>query len=156
MAVPQYRQALPPRGGWDRQPPPQKNTHKVVAGVASCVDKFYLLIGLGAPSAVSFFLQTRFPYPPSPLPLLSALSTMHPGGAALRARFCLLYVSPGHEPFGCFEDPPVPLPRLLCCMDPQCGFKPKLPWEVFRGAFGGSKNGEVVPQGTEPVVWGPT
>ena len=43
----------------------------------------------------------------------------HPGCAALRALLFLLYVPPGHEPSGCFEKPPVPLVRLLCCMDPQ-------------------------------------
>ena len=46
--------------------------------------------------------------------------------------------------FGCFEDAPVPLARLLCCIDPQYGFNSKLPWEIFRGTFGASKYGEIV------------
>ena len=41
-------------------------------------------------------------------------------------------------------------------MDPQYGFNPKLPLGIFGGAFGGSKNGEVVSQGSEPVVRRPS
>ena len=70
---------------------------------------------------------------------------MHPGCAAPRALFCVLYVPPGHDPFDCFEDPPVPLSRVLCCVDPEHGFNFNLPWEVFRGAFGSSKNGNATP-----------
>ena len=62
---------------------------------------------------------------------------------ALRTRlFLLLYVPPGHAPFGCSEDPPVLLARLLCCMGPQYGLNSKLPWGIFRGSFGGSTNGD--------------
>ena len=77
---------------------------------------------------------------------------MHRGGAAIRALFCLLFVPPCREPFGCFEDPPVPLARRICCMNlQQYGFNPKLPWGLVRGAFGGSKNGEVISLGSELV-----
>ena len=62
---------------------------------------------------------------------------------ALRTRFFLLfYVPPGHAPFGCSEDPPVPLARLLCCKGQQYGLNSKLPWGIFRGSFGGSTNGD--------------
>ena len=41
-------------------------------------------------------------------------------------------------------------------MDPQYGVNFNLPWGIFRGTFGGSKKGEVVSQGSEPVVRWPT
>ena len=37
----------------------------------------------------------------------------------------LLRATCGHDSFGIFEDLPVPLARLLCCMHPQCGFNSK-------------------------------
>ena len=63
------------------------------------------------------FLHQRSP----PLPPRLPLGATHPGCAALRAFLCPPYVPPGHEPFGCFEHPTVPLARLVInsCADPQ-------------------------------------
>ena len=63
------------------------------------------------------------------------LDTTHGGCAALPAR---LLVPLHHEPFRCFEDPPVPLPRLCCCSVPQRGINPKHGGGVFRWLLGGS------------------
>ena len=55
------------------------------------------------------------PLPPSPL------DTTHGVCAALPIQLWLRLVPPHHQPFGCFEDPPVPLSRLVCCSGPQSG-----------------------------------
>ena len=71
-------------------------------------------------------------------------------------RYPIWYVPPGHEPFGCFEDPLVRLARRLP-NGPTIRFQPQITaGGVFRGAFGESKRGEVVSQSSEPVVRWPT
>ena len=61
-------------------------------------------------------------YPPAPNRLWAA--------CILAARRSDLFFAPGHEPPCCFEDPPVPLAGLLCCIDPQYGFNSNLPWSL--------------------------
>ena len=55
----------------------------------------------------------------------------------------LILVPRDREPFGCFEDPPVPLANRLCCSGPQRGLNSKNRWGVCRGPLGGSKHFEV-------------
>ena len=61
------------------------------------------------------FFNRAFPTLPPYIPL----GVTHPCCAALRAIVLLLCEPPGHEPFGYFEDPPAPLTRLHCRMDPE-------------------------------------
>ena len=159
MVVPQYRLTLRPPGreGTSNLKNKKQNSTQ---GSRSSWRLRKQNVSISRPGAFlpclpshSCFLQQRLPYPPT---IRSALYATHPGCAALRAHFLLIYVPPGHEPFGCSEDHPVPLARLLCCMDAQYGFNSKLPWGIFRGAFGRLYNGEAVSQGTEPVVRWPT
>ena len=108
-------------------------------GGTSSIGMLYFLVGLvpcylvchllptfvhrGFPSTPPVPPPTRIPLvgfpstppvaPPSPIPL----RTTHGGCAAL----CLILVPPHHEPLGCFEDSPVPLPRLFFCGGPQRG-----------------------------------
>ena len=58
-------------------------------------------------------------------------------------QFRLVLVPPDHEPFGCFEDPPVPLARLLCANGSKRGLSSKHQRGVFGGPLGGSRS-EVV------------
>ena len=65
------------------------------------------------------------PLPPFPW----ALPTTHGGCAALPTQLCLIPVPPHHEPFGYFEDPPVPPPRLFRVdLNDEC-------FSVFFGIF---------------------
>ena len=53
--------------------------------------------------------------PPFPHSLVHHLRRI----SALPAPLCLNLVLPHHEPFGCFKDSPVPLPRRFGCSGPQ-------------------------------------
>ena len=61
---------------------------------------------------------------------------MHSDCEELRDIFCPLYVPSGHDPYVCFEDPPEPLARLLCFIDPRTASTPNstrvgsLPWSL--------------------------
>ena len=48
------------------------------------------------------------------------------------SQLCLILIPPHHEPFGCFEDPSVPLPCLFSCAGPQRGLKSKHQGGNFR------------------------
>ena len=66
--------------------------------------------------------------PPLPIPL----DTTHGGCAALSTQLSLILVPPHHEPFGCFEDPPVSTSRLFGCSGPQRGLNSKHQGGKFR------------------------
>ena len=98
-------------------------------------------------------------HPPSPIPTPPPVVLTRPVGcAALRALVLLLYEAPGHEPFGCFVNPPVADDDpFFCCVDPQHGFNSNVPVENLPySLLGGSKNGEVATHDSEPVVRWPT
>ena len=87
------------------------------------------------PPRIPFF---GFPStPPVALPPPVRLGTTHGGFPALSTQLCLTLVPPHHEPFGCFKDAPVPLPRLLCCSGPQRCLNSKHQGGNFRCPFGG-------------------
>ena len=80
----------------------------------------------------SCFRQPRFPRDCSHSP-------PHFLCLALPTQCCLILVPPD-EAFGCFEDPLVPLARLLCCNLPRLGLNSKHQRRVFRRPLGGSKH----------------
>ena len=121
----------------------------ILAGPVSCYPVCRLL---------STFAHRGFPYtppvaPPPPIPLVGfpstpppvaspsplPLGTTHGGCVALPTQLCLILVSPCHEPFGCFKDPSVSLPRNFCLSGPQRGINSKHQGRVFRRPFGGSE-----------------
>ena len=84
-----------------------------------------LLLCLLSPSC---FLQQRLvSSPPTPLPFWRHAFVLRGAPSS--------FSPSSHEPFGCFQDPPVPLDCLFCCTHPQHSFHSKLPWGVLRGAF---------------------
>ena len=83
-----------------------------------------------SPTAVSLLLYSSC-CPPPPIPL----DTTRGERAALPTQLCIILVPLHHEPFGCFEDPPVPLPRLFCCSGPQRGLNSKHRGGKFRCPF---------------------
>ena len=117
----------------------KKTTFEPVApvGGTSSTDMFYSLVGLVPCYSVYHLLPTfvhrGFPStppvaPPPPFPL----GTTHGRSPALSTQLCLILVPPHNEPFGCFKDPPVPLPRHFCCSGPQSSLNPKNQGDVFR------------------------
>ena len=44
--------------------------------------------------------------------------------AALSSQLCLTHVSPHHNPFGCFKDSPIRLPRLFAAVDHSAASTP--------------------------------
>ena len=115
-------------------------TRKKTQGIPSSLTLRRQVVPTSRPGAL-------LPCLPSLTFLESGFHTLPTSGLALRALIFLLYVPPGHEPFDCFKDAPVPLARVFCCMDPRYVFNSKLPWETFCGTFGRSQNAEVVSQG---------
>ena len=67
-----------------------------------------------------------FTPPVAPPPSISLVTT-HGGCTALPTQLCLNAVLPHHEPFGCFKNPPVPLPRVFCCNGTLCGLDLQTP-----------------------------
>ena len=65
----------------------------------------------------------------------------------LSTKLGLTLVPLDHEPLGCFEDPPVPHARLLCCNDPHWGLYSKHQRGMCRRPPGGSKRLEVLQRG---------
>ena len=65
------------------------------------------------PPAPHIPLVTFPPTPPVAPPTPIFLGTTHGGCAALPTQLCLILVPPCHEPFGCFKDPRIPLPRFF-------------------------------------------
>ena len=108
---------------------------------------FYFLVGLVHCYPVCHLLPTfvrrSFPStPPVPPPLsiplvvFSAtcpvapsppipLDTIHSGSAAMPTHLCVSLVPPHQEPFVCYKDRPVPLPRRFGCSGPQRGLNSK-------------------------------
>ena len=91
------------------------------------------------------FVHRSFPsIPPAPPPYPHSLGRIfchpscpplndtHGGGAALPPQLVLILESPHHEWIGCFEDPPVPIPRICCCGGPQRGLNSKHQGGKFR------------------------
>ena len=76
--------------------------------------------------------------PPVARPPPSPWGTTHGGCTALPTQLCLILVPLHYEPFGCFKDPPAPLPRLFCCSGPQRGLNFKHQGGVFRWSFDSS------------------
>ena len=74
------------------------------------------------------FSATPLVAPPPPIPL----DTTHGGCVALPSQPSLSLVPPHHEPFVCFKDPPVSLPRLFGCSGPQHGLNSKHQGGKFR------------------------
>ena len=103
-------------------------------GGTSSIDMFHLLVSLapcypachllptlvhrGFPSTPPVPSAPRIPLvgfpstPPVVVPPPVPLGTTHGGFPAPSTQLCLILVPHHHEPFGCFKDPPVPLPRL--------------------------------------------
>ena len=63
---------------------------------------------------------------------------------AIPAQSRLILMPLSHKSFCCFEDPAIPLARLLRCNGPHLGLHPKHQLGVFRGPLGGIKRFEVV------------
>ena len=100
----------------------------------------------------SCFLQQRFPYSPHPpFGFVRHASGLH--GAP--SYYFPPLVPPGHKSLGFFLESPVPHARFLCCMGPQYGFNSKLLWEIFHGAFGGSKTARCSPRVLSQLFGGP-
>ena len=110
--VQQYRLALYPLGWWSRR---SKKTH--TRGSRSS-----LMLGRQVLPAICSQSGALLPCVPSPSCFLQQRLSdySHPsfgivrhasGLRASRYFIFFLYVSPGHESFGCVEDPPVPLAR---------------------------------------------
>ena len=101
----------------------------------------------GFPSTLPLAPPTRIPLVGFPsTPPVAPPSPQSPGhrprripGAVYSAVPHPRATSPHHEPFGCFRDPPVPLPRIFCCSGPQRGLDYKRQAGVFRSPFGGSE-----------------
>ena len=79
---------------------------------------------LAALSAVSFLLSSTAVslrlLPPPPFPFPWAPPTADAWRFLLKSASSLRHF---HEPLDCFEDPPGPLARLLCCSGPHRGLK---------------------------------
>ena len=60
-----------------------------------------------------------------------------------------------HEPFGCFEDPPVPLSRFLWCNDLHRGLCSKHQRGMFRLPLGVSISLDAFKEASVPGLWLP-